>query len=141
MALAPPLPRRVAATLQGPIVTGDSVSDIVRRQKEALYTVTDGSVVPLTGQYYDQFRATQQVRTSAPKSLTNPFVRGIQNKAGGVPSFAAATYQYPSGQMVIGAALAGLGADEKSEGMGMGMKIALILGLGAAAYFLVSARQ
>ena len=105
MPMAPRYPK-MASTLQGRPIVGETVADVVRLQRDAL--LYSDSKVPLTGPYYDVFRATQQVRTSAPASLTNAYVRGIQNKAGGVKSFAAATYQYPSGQMVIGAALAGI---------------------------------
>jgi hypothetical protein len=105
MPMAPQYPK-MASTLQGRPIVGETVADVVRKQRDAL--LYSDSKVPLTGQYYDIFRATQQVRTSAPANLTNAYIRGIQNKAGGVKSFAASTYQYPSGQMVIGAALAGI---------------------------------
>lgn len=114
-----------------------SVSEQIRAAKEALKQpavqeklLTSSQPVPVTGQYYDVIRATQQVRTSAPPALTNPYVRGINNKAGGVKSFAAANYNYPSGQMVIGASLAGCSTcsspseDRKAQ-------MAKLLGLGA----------
>jgi hypothetical protein len=91
-----------------------SVSEQIRAAKDALsqsavkdLLLGNGGGVPVTGQYYDLIRAQQQVRTGAPSALTNPFIRGINNQRGGVKSFAAANYKYPSGQMVIGAALAG----------------------------------
>jgi hypothetical protein len=94
-----------------------SVSEQTRVAKEALkqagvaaILMGQGEPVPVTGNYYDAIRATQQVQTSAPANLTNQFVRGLYNKKGGVKSFAAANYDYPSQQMVIGAALAGLGS-------------------------------
>jgi hypothetical protein len=114
----PPYYPKFRATLQGsesirPPVE-ESVSEATRRAKEALAAqevksilLGSGEYVPVTGQYYDMIRAAQQVRTRAPRALTNQFVRGVYNKAGGVKSFAAANYSYPSGQMVIGAALAG----------------------------------
>jgi hypothetical protein len=83
---------------------GESVADAVRKQKDAIL-YSDGSDVPLTGQYYDLMRATQQVRTAAPTAFTNAGIRGIRNQYGGVKSYAAAGYNYPSGQMVIGAGL------------------------------------
>lgn len=83
---------------------GESVAEAVRKQKDAIL-YSDGSNTPLTGQYYDVMRATQQVRTSAPSAFTNAGIRGIRNQYGGVKSYAAATYNYPSGQMVIGAGL------------------------------------
>lgn len=93
-----------------------SVSEQTRIAKEALkqeaiadILMGQGGLVPVTGNYYDAIRATQQVRTSAPSSLTNQFVRGIYSTRGGVKSFAAANYNYPSQQMVVGAALAGFG--------------------------------
>jgi hypothetical protein len=115
----PPKYARFPATLQAsPPIRPErdmSVSEQIRLAKEALarpavrdQLLTSFQPVPVTGQYYDLIRATQQVRTSAPPALTNAFVRGINNKAGGVKSFAAAGYNYPSGQMVIGAALAGM---------------------------------
>lgn len=82
----------------------ESVSDSIRKQRDALL-VSSGSGVPVTGQYYDLIRAGQQVQTSAPTAFTNAKVRGVFNKAGGVRSFSAAGYSYPSGQMVIGAGL------------------------------------
>lgn len=118
------------ATLQGLAgrpITGTTVADVVRLQRDAL--LYSDSRVPLTGQYYDKFRATQQVRTSAPASLTNAQVRGINNKAGGVKSFAAATYQYPSGQMVIGAALAGMDVSTQTR-----LARSRLAGLGAAPF-------
>jgi hypothetical protein len=116
----PPRYPKFPATLQGSDAIRppepESVSAATRRAKEALadeeirkLLLGSRQEVPVTGQYYDVIRATQQVRTGAPPALTNQFVRGIFNKAGGVHSFAAANYSYPSGQMVIGAALAGLG--------------------------------
>jgi hypothetical protein len=115
----PPKYARFPATLQAsPSIRPEremSVSEQMRLAREALarpavrdQLLTSFQPVPVTGQYYDVIRATQQVRTSAPPALTNAFVRGINNKAGGVKSFAAAGYNYPSGQMVIGAALAGM---------------------------------
>lgn len=97
---------RLAASPSIRPVREESVSERLRREKELL--LGSGPAVPVTGQYYDVIRATQQVRTRAPQALTNAFVRGINNKVGGVKSFAAANYNYPSGQMVIGASLAGM---------------------------------
>lgn len=117
-----------------------SVSEQIRAAREALSApavrqalLTSTQPVPVTGQYYDVIRAGQQVRTSAPPALTNAYVRGINNKAGGVKSFAASNYNYPSGQMVIGAALAGspcLTCSSPSEDRKAQM--AQLLGLGAA---------
>jgi hypothetical protein len=90
-----------------------SVSEATRLAKEALahqdvqsILMGEGPRVPITGNYYDAIRAQYQVRTHAPSALTNQFSRGLFNKRGGVKSFAAADYNYPSQQMVIGAALA-----------------------------------
>jgi hypothetical protein len=85
----------------------DAVADAVRRQRDS-YLVSDSSAAPLTGQYYDMLRATQQIRTHAPSAYTNAGIRGIRNQYGGVKSYAAAGYNYPSGQMVIGAGLAAI---------------------------------
>jgi hypothetical protein len=118
------------ATLQGLAgrpITGTTIADVVRAQKDAL--LYSDSRVPLTGQYYDKFRATQQVRTRAPAEFTNAQVRGINNKAGGVKSFAAATYSYPSGQMVIGAALAGMDVSTQTR-----LARSRLAGLGAATF-------
>lgn len=115
----PPKYARFPATLQAsPSIRPEremSVSEQMRLAREALAApavraalLTSSQPVPVTGQYYDVIRAGQQVRTSAPPALTNAFTRGVHNKAGGVKSFAAAGYNYPSGQMVIGAALAGM---------------------------------
>ena len=100
---------------------GMSVSDATRLAKESFANpdvfgilMGEGPRVPVTGNYYDAIRAQYQVQTSAPSALTNQFVRGIYNTRGGVKSFAAANYSYPSQQMVIGAALAGLSAAPKS---------------------------
>lgn len=104
-----------------------SVSELTRAQKEILANTS--ATVPVTGQYYDLIRAGQQVQTGAPKALTDAYVRGIRNKAGGVKSFAAAGYNYPSGQMVIGAALAGAGTF-MSPSMARKQQMAQLLGLG-----------
>lgn len=106
-------------------VREESVSERLRREKELL--LGNGPAVPITGQYYDAIRATQQVRTSAPRALTNAFVRGINNKAGGVRSFAAANYQYPSGQMVIGASLQGFSSSPSEDRK---RQMAKLMGLG-----------
>lgn len=105
-----------------------SVSELTRAQKEILANTS--ATVPVTGQYYDLIRAGQQVQTSAPAALTNAYVRGVRNKAGGVKSFAAAGYNYPSGQMVIGAALAGAGTF-MSPSEARKRQMAQLLGLGA----------
>jgi hypothetical protein len=102
-----------------------SVSEQQRKLKELL--LGSGQAAPITGQYYDALRATQQVRTGAPRALTNAAIRGINNKAGGVRSFAAAGYNYPSGQMVIGASLAGL-----SPSQDRARQMRALMGLGAA---------
>jgi hypothetical protein len=104
-----------------------SVSELTRAQKEILANTS--ATVPVTGQYYDLIRAGQQVQTSAPAALTDAYVRGIRNKAGGVKSFAAAGYNYPSGQMVIGAALAGAGTF-MSPSLARKQQMAQLLGLG-----------
>lgn len=104
-----------------------SVSELTRAQKEILANTS--ATVPVTGQYYDLIRASQQVQTSAPAALTDAYVRGIRNKAGGVKSFAAAGYNYPSGQMVIGAALAGAGTF-MSPSQARKQQMAQLLGLG-----------
>ena len=104
-----------------------SVSEQQRKLKELL--LGGGRPMPITGQYYDVIRASQQVRTSAPRALTNAAVRGINNKAGGVRSFAAANYNYPSGQMVIGASLAGFSASPSEDRK---RQMARLMGLGAA---------
>jgi len=141
----PPKYQQMPATLQAsPPIRPPmpvSVSEQIRAAKEALKQpavrdalLTSTQPVPVTGQYYDMIRAGQQVRTSAPPALTNPYVRGINNKAGGVKSFAAANYNYPSGQMVIGAALAGspcYSCGSPSEDRKAQME--RLLGLGAAA--------
>jgi hypothetical protein len=117
---AAPEPTTVAVPVPSAPIRPDapvSVSEQTRIAKEALkqeaiasILMGEGGAVPVTGNYYDAIRARQQVRTSAPANLTNQFVRGLYNKKGGVKSFAAANYDYPSQQMVIGAALAGLGS-------------------------------
>jgi hypothetical protein len=141
----PPKYARFPATLQAsPSIRPEremSVSEQMRLAREALarpavrdQLLTSFQPVPVTGQYYDVIRATQQVRTSAPPALTNAFVRGINNKAGGVKSFAAAGYNYPSGQMVIGAALAGMPCPScGSPSEDRKAQMAGLLGLGAAA--------
>lgn len=123
--MQPPKYPRFAATLRAAPTTvasdpirpsaGPSVSDATRLAREALANAEvqgilmgEGGRVPITGNYYDAIRAQYQVRTQAPSALTNQFVRGVFNTRGGVKSFAAANYKYPSQQMVIGAALAGV---------------------------------
>lgn len=120
---------RLAASPSIRPAQGESVSERLRREKELL--LGNGPAVPITGQYYDVIRATQQVRTSAPRALTNAFVRGINNKSGGVKSFAAANYNYPSGQMVIGASLAGMCGSCGSPAMERQRQMAKLMGLGA----------
>ena len=122
---------RLAASPSIRPVRDESVSERLRREKELL--LGNGPAVPITGQYYDVIRATQQVRTRAPQALTNGFIRGINNKTGGVKSFAAATYNYPSGQMVIGASLAGASMCGScgSPAMERQRQMAKLMGLGA----------
>ena len=114
-----------------------SVSEATRRAKEALaqpeiraILMGEGRRVPVTGAYYDDIRARQQVGTSAPRSLTNQFARGEFNKRGGVKSFAASRYNYPSRQMVIGSTLAGM-HESLSPSEAYAAQRSRLMGLGA----------